>query len=420
MVNIRLVKSIVGISITMIFCLSVFISSVFAEDSDKVGSAKSSVSTGTFLYGLKCDNTGTLKFFQKPLTSPVQVVSKKSGKVMEVPGSWKGTTFTSDEMVFVDAGEYEVVDGKNGNKKVNCPGLEFSCKQAVLDVQKCVRKGKKVEVYFTADNVDVGDLIFEFADEGGQDNLLRYGANGFLTELKKLQIRSLTPIGRYVLEVENLERVVNQVQISHPNCVGEHYVYSKGKCVANEEVVSEKEKKGKELKCNGYLNVNDRVSCRLKLKREERELEENSYPEECRGRSDKEKCLKSYEALKPCGKFETVQERVECAREKVDISSIAGRRKYCAGLKYDDKENCEQRLREKVYSLVKFRFSALENMAEKLLDKKQLSADNVSAFELRVERLKLDFNNANSAAERKEVISKVREEWNILMESAKQ
>ena len=54
------------------------------------------------------------------------------------------------------------------------------------------------------------------------------------------------------------------VQVSHPGCVGQHYVYSKAKCVAEEEVVMEKEKKGKAQRPS--TNANNKSHKRQKQK----------------------------------------------------------------------------------------------------------------------------------------------------------
>ena len=392
-----------------------------SSSSSGSSSGSSGGGSGTFLYGLKCDSTGQLQFFQKPILNPVQVVSKNSGVLMTVAGKWEGTTFTSDEAIFREEGEYEVLDAQNGNKKVTCPGFTFSCKIVNLDVQKCVRKGNMWEVYFTADNVNIDDLKFEFErkNKGKKAGLLSYAKNSHSVELKSLKWRSLTPQGRHVLEVDFWDDL-EMVQVSHPGCVGQHYVYSKAKCVAEEEVVMEKEKKGKELKCGGYLGIEDRVTCRLKLTDEERNEYQNFYPEECMVRKDKEKCLNVYEAVQPCWEKENGKERIDCVKDAVNVGDVAAERAKCAVLSTDMQEDCVLRLKEKVYGVVKFRLYNLEEEAEELLEKGYLSFEDVRDFVVKMELKKSAFNAAQTKKERVKVLLAAREDWKELMGRVKQ
>ncbi len=412
----------------VIFCaLFILVSSVVAAGGGGGGSGGGGSSSsggsggsGSFLYGLKCDEAGKLEFFQNPMAAPVQVVSRASGKVMDVPGRWEGTTFISEEAVFVQKGEYDVIDLKNGNKTVSCPGLEFSCKIVSLDVQKCVRKGKKLEIYFTADNVAVDDLQFQFQTlMDGKKRLLIYSRTAFSSELKELQIRSLTPVGRYVLEADVAEGI-EQVQLSHPKCVGQYYVYSKAACVDETQVVMEKEKKGKELKCGGYLGIEDRVTCRLRLSEKERNEYQNFYPEECMVRKDKEKCLNVYEAVQPCWEKENGKERIDCVKNAVDVGNVTEGRAKCAGLKEEMREECMVRLREKVYAVVKFRLYNLEEEAEELLDKGYLGFDDVRDFVVKMELKKSAFNMVQTKEQRIKVLLAAREDWKELAAKVKQ
>ncbi len=386
--------------------------------SSSSSSSGSSGGSGTFLYALKCDSTGQLQFFQKPMTNPVQVLSKKSGKMMDVPGTWAGTTFTSEEAVLVEAGEYDVIDLINGNKTVSCPGLDFSCKLVGLDVQKCVKKGKKLEVYFTVDKVSIDDLQFEFVTVAKTS--LKYSKNAFSSELKELQMRTLTPVGRYVLEVDGVNSEITQVQISHPDCIGKYYVYSKGKCVDEQEVVLEKEKKGKELKCGGYLGIEDRVTCRLKLTEDERKEYQNFYPEECMVRKDKEKCLNVYEAVQPCWQKENGKERIQCVKDAVNVGDVSEERAKCATLSKEMQDDCLLRLQEKVYGVVKFRLYNLEEEAEGLLEKGYLGFDDVRNFVVKMELKKSAFNIAQTKEQRVKVLLAAREDWKELTGKVKQ
>jgi len=392
-----------------------------SSSSSGSSSGSSGGGSGTFLYGLKCDSTGQLQFFQKPILNPVQVVSKNSGVLMTVAGKWEGTTFTSEEAIFREEGEYEVLDAQNGNKTVTCPGFTFSCKIVNLNVEKCVRKGNRWEVYFTADNVNIDDLKFEFErkNKGKKAGLLSYAKNSHSVELKSLKWRSLTPQGRHVLEVDFWDDL-EMVQVSHPGCVGQHYVYSKAKCVAEEEVVMEKEKKGKELKCGGYLGIEDRVTCRLKLTDEERNEYQNFYPEECMVRKDKEKCLNVYEAVQPCWEKENGKERIDCVKDAVNVGDVAAERAKCAVLSTDMQEDCVLRLREKVYGVVKFRLYNLEEEAEELLEKGYLSFEDVRDFVVKMELKKSAFNAAQTKKERVKVLLDAREDWKELRGRVKQ
>ncbi len=376
--------------------------------------------SGPFFYGLKCDDTGKLTFFQKPEVKPVTIIQKKNGKVFfDVKGKWEGTTFTSDEAIFREEGEYEVIDLKNGNKTVTCPGFRFSCAIVNVDVQKCVREGERWEVYFVADNVKVEDLKFEFQRKGSGKGLLSYSKRARSLELKDLKWRTLTPKGRYVFEVD-YKGDIGVVQVAHPDCVGQEYVYSKAKCVEETEVVAEKEKKGKELKCGGYLSIEDRVACRLQLREEQRDEYENFYPEECMAMKDKEKCLNVYEAVQPCWMKAKGEQRISCVKNAVNVGEIAGEKAKCAGLKEEMREDCLLLLREKVYAVVKFRLYNLEEEAEELLEKEYLSFADVRDFVVKMELKKSAFNAAQNKNARVKVLLDAREDWRELMGKVKQ
>ncbi len=374
--------------------------------------------SGPFLYGLKCDDKGVLQFYEAPQIKPVQV-KLWDGTLLEVAGEWQGSTFTSEEAMLVKSGSYEVVDGLNGNKKVDCPGLKFSCKLVNLNVESCVREGDRLEVHFTADNMDVNDLKFDFSRQGSgyAGKVLSYAKSGYSTELKSLKIRPLTLQGRYALEVEGATDISNidLVQVSHPECVGKYYKYAKAKCVQEDVVVAEKEKKGEELKCGGYIDIKDRVQCRLGLREDQKDEYENFYPEECRVRSDVDDCLKTYKSVQPCWKMANGAERIACVRGALELGSFADEKKKCAKFMGENRDLCMDRWKQRGYALVKFRLYNLEENAEELMEKGYLSQEEVGDFVVKMEEKKQKFNLVGSTKGRKQILLDARQDWRELM-----
>jgi hypothetical protein len=381
-----------------------------SSSSSSSGSSSSSSSgggsDGPHLYGLKCSDNGQITFNQKPRTEPV--VANFEGIDLVIDGTWKGTIFTSQEGELLEAGEYTVLDQTNGNKSVECEGTVFSCRFAQISLDSCT---KSFSATFTIENIDIKDIEITLEIPGkyvNKNKFLKYSKNGISTELKGAIISS-SGKNRYEFSAD-VDKVIS-VQVSHPKCVGEYYVYSKMQC--SDEIVVEET--GDDLKCGGYLDIEDRVRCRLRLRKEQANEYENFFPEECKTRENQDECLKCYQDVQVCWDFPRGKERIDCVKRSMGLGDIEYEKEKCDSKNGEEKEHCYHKLKHDGYNLIKFRLYDLEEEAEHFMEEGKLSEDQVVSFVVQMEKNKAFFNQAKSKEERKLIILKSRKGWIDLM-----
>ncbi len=170
------------------------------------------------------------------------------------------------------------------------------------------------------------------------------------------------------------------------------------------------------FQCHTQASAIERIQCRLHLTDEE--LTETGpdgtaeiyyLPEECRPLAEEEKgaCVSAYARVQTCWRFEGSL-REECIRKRVGLDEKATVR--------DEKirclnDACRAGLKQKVFSLIKFRFYSLEDKAAKLM-RKGVDEKVVSEFIASMEQMKQDFNAAQSLAAKKEVVREAAKLWN--------
>ncbi len=379
---------------------------------------------GTYLKNIECQESGLLTFQQNPAIKPV-VLEKADSSTITIEGTWDGTTFSTDEAVLNEAEIYTLRDPKNGDKTFSCPGLKFSCKLVELSLQSCTKMAQEVQAEFTLEHGEIADLKVQLA-LAGTTRTLTHGKESVSLQLKGLKIKEKAgdekektgPKKRYLLAVPLTEEV-KTLQLSLPECVGKYYKYSKIDCVESSErggeggeggdeavAPSPIEQNGQKLKCGGYLDIKDRVNCRLSLREEQRSEYENFFPEECRSWKDQEACVKLYRSVQNCWKLENSIARISCLQGKVGLTSVASAKATCQG-----ETTCLADLQRNAYILIKLRLYNLEEQAEELLEEGTLSKEEVADFVVKMEESKLAFNQAQSKLERKLVILKARQYW---------
>ena len=187
------------------------------------------------------------------------------------------------------------------------------------------------------------------------------------------------------------------------------------------ELVPEEPKKDEEIvKCGNLNTIKERVKCRLELKDYELSQEQglNYLPEECRKLTFRKECISRYEQSQKCWKFPVGDERINCVKDNLNLGNIKNEIAICNIKTSKDKTECRELIEEKVYDLIKFRFYDLEERAEGLIDKgvnTELVADFVSEIELK----KIEFNDAKTKEEKKEIILEVRKIWIDFIKKAK-
>lgn len=381
--------------------------------------------SGPFLNKVICDDSGKISFLQAPQTKPVKVRFPDT-KMVEVPGEFVGNAFTSEEAIFVKSGTYTLIDPVNGNESVECPGLKFSCKLFQLGIEECFKDGKEVAVKFSLQNGSTDDLKYQFSlpaqKVGFAPRVLMYSKDSFSSELKDLKV--IRSGAHYLLRVPELTGIT-EVQISHPLCVGKYYKYSKIDCLEQkitEEGLKAQEKKGEKMKCGGLMEIQERVRCRLQLRKEQREEYENFLPEECKAHTDvavQEECVEYYQAVQECWDFPNGPSRFNCARRALKLGDILTEKANCNALDAGKRENCNEELREHGYAMIKFRLYNLEQEAEKLMEEGKLSQEEVVAFVVKMEEKKRWFNGAETNEERRNIIMDARNDWIGLVRNVK-
>src|SRR5258708_6981184 len=159
------------------------------------------------------------------------------------------------------------------------------------------------------------------------------------------------------------------------------------------------------LQCGDKTALRDRISCRLNLAPAgvARELEIQYLPEECRSlssKSDQETCEERYKSYKPCWNIPAGQARLDCARGILMLGPVISQEiETCQGKSGTGRVACIAGVKEKVFSMIKFRFYDLEQRAEKM---GELGADlgAVTDLETTIEQSKQNFNKVTTYQER--------------------
>lgn len=379
------------------------------SDSGSSGGGSSGGGSGPFFSNLECTASGVLSFKQVPQVKPVQATHlDDSTTISDVPGEWDGSSFKSDEAVFEKEGKYSIYDPRNGNETVECPGLQFSCKLLNLSLQSCTRAENQVTATFTLQGIGASsdDLKYQFSELAGIRKYT-YQQRSFSSELQNLQVNQYGD--SYTLRVPRTLDI-SQLQISYPQCVGKYYAYSTIDCESEGSSTASSEQGGKKSKCGGYLDIEDRVHCRLDLREEQKDEYENFFPEECKSWADQQKCVQLYKSVQNCWKLPNSVARISCLQGKVGITKVREQKLGCA-----EDQACVEKLRKDVYTLIKLRLYNLEESAEELMEDGKLTKEEVADFVVKMEQSKLAFNKAHNKQERKQVIIQARQYWMELL-----
>ncbi len=180
------------------------------------------------------------------------------------------------------------------------------------------------------------------------------------------------------------------------------------------------------LQCGNKANLKDRIACRLNLAPEgiTRELEIQYLPEECRvikNQGQQKKCIELYKAYQPCWGTQAGEGRFSCARNVLKLGPVLSEEvKTCQGKTGQEQVACKEEVKERVFSMIKFRLYDLEERAEKLAEEGKADIDGVADFVTLVEQKKQGFDNAKTKEERRQAILDVQTAWKEFMKKGKQ
>jgi len=170
-----------------------------------------------------------------------------------------------------------------------------------------------------------------------------------------------------------------------------------------------------ELKCGDLPTLRERVECRIELSEYElgKELELQYLPEECRtiiNQGLQESCIQRYESVQQCWQNPVGPSRISCVKKQFNLGDIKDEKATCLASNPSNKETCLNELEDKVFALVKFRVYDLEERAEELLEE-GASEEAVINLVAKLEEKKLEFNDASTIEDKKNVIKAVRNIW---------
>ena len=186
---------------------------------------------------------------------------------------------------------------------------------------------------------------------------------------------------------------------------------------------TQKEEESSGLKCGNFDVLRERVRCRLNLESEEieKELELQYLPEECRDLSGNEKgiCIARYKSVQSCWKF-SGNERISCVKRQINLGRIQDEKEACNKKTGQERAACVIGAKNKVYSLIKWRFYDLEERAEDFMQRGLIDNETAADFVVKVEENKRKFNEAKTKDEREGIILEVRNDWKGLVNKIKE
>jgi len=169
-----------------------------------------------------------------------------------------------------------------------------------------------------------------------------------------------------------------------------------------------------ELLCGEKNTRKERVRCRLNLEKDELEEEYQLryLPEECKAlEGDRRvRCINIYKNAQSCWEFNRNAERVSCVQKQLNFSGISEERRKCNLLTGEEKRACVEDFKEKLFTIIKFRFYNLEERAEEFLEEEKASEEDVVNFIDAVEGKKAEFNEA-SLERKKAIVMEVKALW---------
>ena len=347
---------------------------------------------GTYFTDLECYDTGAISFRANPRPENITAAYVKNNETIpNAPGRWVLDTFTSNEAVFIWPGEYLV----NG-LKVNCPGFKFSCTLANIKINSCW-KADGWKVQFTAKEISGEEnLKYTFITSGKKE--LSYDKKSHSTELVNLSVEKTGP-SEFLLTAPLLVDL-SSAQITDNVCLGKSHSYGLANCTEVKEAAE-----GDGFKCSGLLTTKDRVRCRVNLDEED---EYNYLPEECRSAVARDECISTYKKFQTCFSPEKDSERVGCAKKALGVGDLPIERARCDVIGADNRP-CLKKLKERIFSLIKFRIYNLEYKAQEL--KRIASDDIIIDLITDLENKKVEFNSTVTMQEKIDVLNQVKQRW---------
>lgn len=353
---------------------------------------------------VKCFDDGRIELQMKD-KEDIIAFKKDDGDKIKVSGDWsrKGN-FKSDEAIFIDKGEYNITKG-DITRTFDCPGLILACSIVELKNIYCKDSNDGLIAGFKITNEpNIDNLKFNFIIN---KKVVSYTSDSYNSLLKGLKVELK---GEDVILTTFDKLGAKEFEVLHTKCIGKKYIYSRVSCSESNQVIEIIN--SNELKCGGLLELNDRVRCRINLESEKDEYE-NFYPEECRNHKDSNKCLSIYRSVSECWDIPGSNGRINCLKNKINYGDVQKERNICADV------FCKKEVNEKIFTMIKLRFYNLEEQAEILEERGLLDEEDLIDFVVKIENKKLEFNEALTKKEMKDIILSVKDMYKELVRGIK-
>jgi len=308
---------------------------------------------------------------------------------------------------------YAIAAGGGGGSS----GLGFGARDSVFilvsqdySAKFSLKNGTKYDLTIDVDesNVSVtfGNIVLELILD---DNFVDLNNNGFADinfNLVKFKGK------RADVRIINAKE---QVALSVPKIINEKPLPKEEKEVDDEKIEMKEDSEEEEFMCGNLGTLGERVSCRLELEEDEQEEELELYylPEECRALSGSDRgiCIARYKSVQTCWKFPIGAERVSCAKRALKLETIQEEKETCDKLTGQEKSICVKEIKNKVYNIIKWKFYDLEERAEDFMKRGFVDEESVLNLIVKLEQKKIEFNEATTKEERKNIILDVRNDW---------
>ncbi|RLG19485.1 hypothetical protein DRN67_02550 [Candidatus Micrarchaeota archaeon] len=187
------------------------------------------------------------------------------------------------------------------------------------------------------------------------------------------------------------------------------------------------------LKCGNQATVEERARCRVRITEVEAVQASNTgapaqaqvqaelqhMPEECHALQGTEQaaCIARYRVMYSCMAKSNDVARENCMKSELQLGQVVEQKQTCLSEEAGEKQECLRELHQNIYEMIKFRFQNLITKAERL-EEKGASEELVVEFIAAIEQKTVEFDEAQTIDERKEIVRQVAELWRNFVRAA--
>lgn len=171
--------------------------------------------------------------------------------------------------------------------------------------------------------------------------------------------------------------------------------------------------------CQNGTTSEARVTCRLAAASATKNTDAGRVPEECKLKAEnsaRSACFAKYEKQLKCADENTTDGRENCLhRELGTTANVQASVRNCADSK--NQTDCTRQVRQQVVEAASARLTGLQEAARKLTDR-GIDATTTDSFVASMEQHRSRLQSAQTAEEKKQIVSKVQSQWKAFKQSA--